>query len=305
MSDLKTGLYGEPSEGLVDIPADARQCSPFHPGAAALEDAPPASLDRFIVAAPGGTQERKHILALALRALKPDGELIALAPKKKGGQRLASDLEALGCTQVDIASKSHNKIAYASPPQDLSDVETAIEEFGPRLDEELGLWTRPGVFAWDRVDPGTALLMDALPDLKGRGADLGCGLGVLAHRVLQSEAVTSFLMVDIDRRAVEMAWRNVGDDRASVRWEDVRTGLKDINDLDFIVMNPPFHDQGEETRTLGQIFIRRAAEMLRKDGVVWLTANRHLPYEAVLDEHFSSWRKVVDEGGYKIIEATK
>lgn len=305
MSEITTGIYGAPPAELVDIPTDARQCSPFFPGAAALEEAPAHSLDRFIIAAPGGSQERLHVLALALRALKPDGELVAIAPKKKGGQRLAGDLEALGCTDVVTASKSHAKIARCRPPADLAAVEAAIEEHGPRLDEELGLWTRPGVFAWDRVDPGTALLMETLPDLEGAGADLGCGLGILAHRVLESEAATSLVMVDIDRRAVEMAWRNVGDARASVRWEDVRTGLSDLTGLDFIVMNPPFHDQGEETKALGQAFIRRAAAMLRKGGVLWLTANRHLPYEAVLDAAFASWRMAADEGGYKIIEAVK
>ena len=302
---MKTGLYGDPPFDLIDVPEDARQCSPFIPGSAALEDAPAQSLDRFIIAAPGGAQERLHVLALALRALKSGGELIAVAPKKKGGLRLSGDLAKLGCEAVTITSKSHCKIAHGFTPSSQEKVEAAIAEFGPRLHEELRLWTRPGIFAWDRLDPGTSLLMDTLPDLSGRGADLGCGLGILAHRVLKSEAVSQLTMVDIDRRAVEMAWRNVGDDRANVRWEDVRSGLNDLQELDFVIMNPPFHDQGEEKRGLGQIFIRKAAKLLKAEGVLWLTANRHLPYEAVLEEHFASWRMVADQGGYKILEAIR
>ncbi|MBB35774.1 MAG: methyltransferase [Hirschia sp.] len=301
----RTGLYGEPPAELVEIPADARQCSPLIPGSAALEEAPERTLDRFILAAPGGLQERRHVLALALKALKPGGDIIAIAPKKKGGQRLAGDLESLGCTDVSISSKSHCKIAQCTSPDDLTAINEAIAAYGPRLDEDLGLWTRPGVFAWDRVDPATALLMDTMPDLAGRGADLGCGLGILAHRVLQSEAVTELTLVDIDRRAVEMAWRNVGDDRVKVRWEDARTGLQDISGLDFIVMNPPFHEGGDENRSLGQAFIKSASKLLRKGGKLWLTANRHLPYEATLDDCFSSWTKPADQGGYKIIEATR
>ncbi len=32
--------------------------------------------------------------------------------------------------------------------------------------------------------------MARLPPLKGRGADLGCGLGVLARAILHSDAIT-------------------------------------------------------------------------------------------------------------------
>ena len=70
-------------------------------------------------------------------------------------------------------------------------------------------------------------------------------------------------------------------------------------------MNPPFHDGGAEDRTLGQHFIRRAAESLRTGGRLWLTANRHLPYEAVMKPLFKRIVPVVERGGYKVFEAQK
>ena len=76
-------------------------------------------------------------------------------------------------------------------------------------------------------------------------------------------------------------------------------------DLDFVVMNPPFHDGGAEDRRLGQAFIRQAAAMLKKGGVLWLVANRHLPYEADITAAFKRSRPVADKGGYKVIEAVK
>jgi 16S rRNA (guanine1207-N2)-methyltransferase len=45
--------------------------------------------------------------------------------------------------------------------------------------------------------------------------------------------------------------------------------------------------------------------MLRKSGVLWIVANRHLPYEAVLNEHFKNVRPVADAGGFKVYEARK
>src|SRR5207245_2471269 len=84
----KHGVYGHPPQGLAAVPARAVQLSPLVPGAAALEDAPAGSFARLTIAAPPGTLERRFVLAHALRALAPDGELIALAPKDKGGARL-------------------------------------------------------------------------------------------------------------------------------------------------------------------------------------------------------------------------
>jgi len=38
---------------------------------------------------------------------------------------------------------------------------------------------------------------------------------------------------------------------------------------------------------------------------LWLVANRHLPYEAVLDQGFGQVRTVAQEHGFKIVEASK
>lgn len=122
--------------------------------------------------------------------------------------------------------------------------------------------------------------------------------------VLKSPAVTALRLVDLDRRAVEAARRNVTDARATFDWADART-LTGAGDLDFVVMNPPFHDGGAEDRRLGQAFVRKAAEMLKKGGTLWLVANRHLPYEAELKAAFKRVTPGPDGGPYKLFEAVK
>jgi 16S rRNA (guanine1207-N2)-methyltransferase len=168
-----------------------------------------------------------------------------------------------------------------------------------------GLWSQPGVFSWDRLDPGTALLLDHLPALQGRGADFGAGIGWLGKAVLASPKVEGLRLIELDRRAVEAARRNVDDERASFEWADVRQAAPALSNLDFVVMNPPFHDGGTEDRALGQAFIRAASAALRPGGVLWVTANRHLPYEATLTEAFKTVKPVADAGGYKVYEARR
>ena len=297
------GVFGAPHPDLADIPAGAQQFSPLMPGAGALEDVSPASLTGFIIAAPPGTLERRYVLALALRALHAGAPLTVMAPKERGGNRIAKELEAFGCA-VETSSRRHQRICVTAWPAQLREaVDEALKAGGPQRLEALGLWSQPGIFSWDRIDPGSALLLSVLPVFSGRGADLGCGIGLLARAVLVSPTVTQFALIDIDRRAITAARKNIEDARIAFNWADARK-LQTMG-LDFIVMNPPFHEEGVEDKALGQAFVQRAQQMLRDGGVLWLVANRHLPYEALLAGAFSSVTLRADGNGFKVYEAIK
>lgn len=305
------GLFGDPPPRLVDRPADARQFSPLVPDAAALETAEAGSLAGMTMLAAPGTLERRHDLAAMLLALAPGAAFTVLAPKDMGGARLGRELADLGCP-VEESAKAHHRICRGTrnATLDVATLHDAVAAGAPRRLDARGLWSQPGIFSWDRVDPGTALLIEAIASLTGRasltgaGADLGCGIGLLAHAVLATPTVTRLDLIDIDRRAIEAARRNVADPRVRVTWADVKAGTG-LAGLDFVVMNPPFHEAGSEDKTLGQAFIRRAAEALRKGGQLWIVANRHLPYEAVLTPLFRRVTPLHDAHGFKVIEGVK
>ena len=298
------GVYGTPPAELLPPPADAIQFSPLMPGAADLESQGEGTLAAMTMLAPPGTLERRYAMTLALRAVVPGGAFVALAPKDQGGTRLRKELEALGCS-VEETARRHHRIVTCIRPAALTGTEDALRDGAPRMVADLGLWSQPGVFSWDRIDPGTALLLQHLPVLGGRGADFGCGIGILARAALASAKVKHMTLIDIDRRAVACAQRNVDDPRVSFLWGDVRRSIPELAGLDFVLMNAPFHDAGSEDRTLPQDFVRRAAAVLRNGGVCWLTANRHLPYEAVMKPLFRHIELKADAGGYKIYEMRK
>jgi 16S rRNA (guanine1207-N2)-methyltransferase len=289
---------------LAEIPPGAQQMSPLVPGAHAIEDLPDASLDSVVIAAPPGALERRYVLAQALRALKPGGALTAAAPKDRGGMRLRKELEAFGCVVAEQAMR-HQRLCTCPRPQSPLGVEQAIDEGGPQAPARLGLSSQPGVFSWDRPDPGSLLLAKHLGGLAGKGADFGCGVGVLALAVLASPKITDLALVDIDRRAIAAARRNVADPRATFLQADLREAAPSLSNLDFIVMNPPFHDGGEEDRGLGRAFILRAAASLRRGGMLRVVANIGLPYEATLAGAFDQMRRLEQSGGYKVLEARR
>ena len=296
-------VYGAPPADLAITPTGAVQVSPQVCGSQALEHVPPASAAGFLICAPPGTVERRYVIALALRALAPGGLLTIMAPKDKGGSRLGKELVAFGL-EVEDSGRRHQRLCIATRADDLVGIDEAIRVGAPQIVPGLGLWSQPGLFSWDRLDPGTAQLLSVLPPMSGRGVDLGCGAGVIARAILTSAKVEHLDLVDIDRRAIEAAEHNVIDPRVQFHWADARTAPP-LEGLDFVVMNPPFHDGGWEDKALGQAFIRRGRDALRKGGVLWLVANRHLPYEEVLTPLFSQVKLKSELKGFKVYEARR
>lgn len=304
------GIYGGPPPARLwqgTIPADSLQFSPHLPPTALnIADQPEGSIDQCLIAAPAGTIERHYVLAHALRALRPGATAIVWAANDRGGARLKKELTALGLQNITEASGDHARLIRGTCPPALSPaVAAAIAAGGLHYRADIGYWTQPGVFSWDRIDPGTVLLLRHLPALSGTGADFGCGIGILGLHGLQSPAVTTLTLIDLDQRAVAAARKNIHDPRAAFIWGDLRDpSLTLPSALDFIVMNPPFHSLGQEDIDLGRVFIARAAASLKKGGVCWLVANRHLPYEAMLQTAFTTLQTHAQQDGFKIIAAT-
>lgn len=243
--------------------------------------------DLSLVAATRSKVEAYALIAAAASAT--DGVVVVDGQKTDGIDSLLKAVRA----RVDVGgviSKAHGKLFwFVSPSEDVFDDWHA----GPERTAG-GFWTAPGVFSADGIDPASALLVDVLPDeLKGQGADLGAGWGFLTAHILVREGVEAVECVEAHHMALACAEHNVTDPRAQFHWADA-TKWKPETALDFVVTNPPFHTSRAADPALGQAFVKAAARALKPGGRVWMVANRHLPYEAVLTESFA---KVVDLGG--------
>ncbi len=255
-------------------------------------------------------QEARAQLAAAVSSVKASGTVIACAPNTEGAKTLEGDLAAL-LGNVDKMSKSKCRVVWG----ETGSVDSALlgdwlALDAPRPILEGAYMSRPGVFAWDRIDPASQMLASLLPEtLKGRGADLGAGFGFLARSVLEkAQAVTSMDLYEAEKRALDLAEQNLaafkGRRTLNGIWSDVTKGIE--GPYDFIVSNPPFHQTGKaDRRDVGQGFIRAAASGLRPGGAFYMVANRHLPYEQTLGEVFQTVTQLEDAGGYKVIKAVK
>lgn len=171
-------------------------------------------------------------------------------------------------------------------------------------------WSAPGVFSWDRPDTGSRMLLEHLPKtMNGKVIDLGCGNGLLAGFIVKKEGLTDLYAIDADDRAVECCRLNLEERGYSVgenvMWRDATGDLSDLPSMDYVVMNPPFHDQQKEDRELGQKFVQSAMKLLRLGGELYLVANRHMPYEDILAREASKVTLLEDRQGFKVIRATR
>ena len=279
------------------------------------EDAlPAAGFPLVLVLPPRQREEARALLAKACMAVTAGGIVIASVANDEGAKSREADLRQLAGS-VTTLSKHHCRVFWTRPDAafDAALLAQWAKADAPRLQKSAdvpgdGFRTRPGVFAWDRVDAASKMLADALPaDLRGRVADFGAGWGYLSLQVLaRCRQVTSLDLYEADARSLALADDNLADAHLPVHchWQDVSRGVGER--FDAIVCNPPFHALGRGDRPdIGRAFIAAAANALKQGGQLWLVANRHLPYEQALGDGFVQVNTIAQSGGFKIVHAVK
>ncbi|OOG55714.1 16S rRNA methyltransferase [Rhodanobacter sp. B05] len=262
---------------------------------------------------PRQRDEARALFVRALNLLAPGGTLLASMANTEGAKSGEADLARLTGGAQHL-SKHKCRVFWSTPGVTSIDQALLAEWLVLDAPREIadGHVSRPGLFAWDRVDRASALLAGHLPpDLHGRVADLGAGYGYLAGQVIaRCPRVAAIDLYEAEARALEPARINLAraqracgrEVAVALHWHDVTRGLPQRYDA--IVSNPPFHQGRADLPELGRAFITSAADALVPDGRLLLVANRHLPYEAVLGQRFREVRTLVTQEGFKVIEAT-
>ena len=251
-----------------------------------------------LVCLPRARDHARAILAQASSEVVPGGLIAVDGQKTDGIETALKDLRARVLLGPAL-SKAHGKLAVFSSGADLSgwaaqDIQIAD-----------GFITRPGVFSADGPDRGSALLASLLPTKLGpKVVDLGAGWGYLSRAVLMRDGVKRLDVVEAEFDALTCARSNIDDPRARFHWADA-TRFRPENLAECVVMNPPFHVGRDADPALGVGFIAAARGMMAPDGVLWLVANRHLPYDAALAAAFLEVEQVGADSAFRVIRAAR
>jgi 16S rRNA (guanine1207-N2)-methyltransferase len=237
---------------------------------------------------------------VAAAADATDGPVIVDGDKTDGIESMLRALrDHAGAEPAQPLSKAHGKIVALAPGARLDEWRAAA----PRVIEG-GFVTAAGNFSADGIDPASRYLADALPTKLGaRVIDLGGGWGYLSARALTRPGIAHLDLVEAEKTALDAARRNVTDPRAHLHWADA-TRWQPETRADTVISNPPFHMGRAADPGLGRAFIAAAAGMLRPSGALWLVANRHLPYESALTQHFRHLTEAAGGSRFKVLHAS-
>lgn len=302
------GLFTEAPQLLPDqlSPVRVRVISPWFSvitqaqangiAAAATDSGPFAA---SIVRASRSRAASRLALGQAMAVTSPGGPVLVDGQKTDGIDALLREVRAR-LNVPDSFVKHHGRLFWVpADPHAFADWARISEDWP----EAEGFHTAPGGFSADGPDPASTALAAALPDrLPARVADLGAGWGYLATQILARSGVESVDLVEAHHGALAAACRNISDPRARFHWADATNWAPDAP-VDAVVMNPPFHTGRAAEPALGQAFVASAARILHREGVLWLVANRQLPYEATIAELFVHVDTLPAPAGFKIITA--
>ncbi|MFF5794134.1 class I SAM-dependent methyltransferase [Paeniglutamicibacter sp. NPDC012692] len=144
---------------------------------------------------------------------------------------------------------------------------------------ELGGATRKvetsgGIFSPDRIDKGTAVLLDSVPEPSTTGnlLDIGCGWGPIALSLALASPEATVYAVDVNERSIGLT----RDNARSLGLGNVKASLPEEVDaattFDTIWSNPPIRIGKEALHELLLLWLPRLAP----GGTAWLVVQKNL-----------------------------
>ena len=169
----------------------------------------------------------------------------------------------------------------------------------------LRFTTDAGVFSKGELDPGSRLLLDALPEqLSGDVLDMGSGWGAIGVTLAKTFPEARVTMADVNLRALGLCQENLQANGCSATCleSDGFAALAD-RQFDAVITNPPIR-AGKQV--IYKMFADAAAA-LRPEGALYLVIRKQQGAESCekyLKTLFADVQRIARESGYWVLQAT-
>ncbi|RUO29806.1 16S rRNA methyltransferase [Aliidiomarina sedimenti] len=252
----------------------------------------------------------RMLLANLAHSLVPSDTLYLVGGNKSGIKALAKQLGDDWHPAQKIASGNHC-LLYRTQLKDakaghfeLADYRSIYQLNQP----EITVVNLPGVFSEQKLDAGTALLLQHFPaEMQGKVLDFACGSGVLAASIAtRFPGITHISASDVNAFAIEACKQTLSQVKPADSQIVASDGLDQIEGrFDWIISNPPFHTGQRTDYSIARDFIRSVPAHLTASGRLLLVANNFLGYPELLREQFRNVREIVNNGRFHILEASQ
>ncbi|EWH11384.1 hypothetical protein DS2_04395 [Catenovulum agarivorans DS-2] len=188
-----------------------------------------------------------------------------------------------------------------------------------QLDNGLTIYNAPNVFSRNSLDIGAAFFLPHLPakpndfnSTKTDVFDLACGNGILSAYIASSFQQNNCAgelvlhLFDESYMAIESAVKTIeANDLSYVQikpnWNDCLSDVKDK--ADWIVCNPPFHQQKTITDHIAMQMFNDSQRCLAKGGKLIIVGNAHLGYSKRLKDIFADCELVAQDKRFVVLKA--
>lgn len=251
-----------------------------------------------------------YLINQASARLFPAGTLYISGLKQEGIKSLIERAARLTSEPVQRSKTANNswvaQLVFPHPPTETLDDKAYASLRQCVADDAFHFFSKPGIFGWDKVDQGSALLIEHLAALTGPHfqpdsiLDLGCGYGYLALHAGRHFAAP-VTATDNNAAAVTACQRNLL--HYQVPGQAIAADCADSIEQRFalIVCNPPFHTGFSVANDLTERFIRSAQRHLQPGGLALFVTNLHIPLERKASPWFGQCHSPVDNGHFKLV----
>jgi 16S rRNA G1207 methylase RsmC len=276
----------------------------------------PTQFDIVLIKIPKTLALLEDQLIRLTRHISPDTILIAAGMVKHihtSTLNLFSTI--LGPTKTSLASKKARLIfstferpqQAATPPYPKSHV----VKIHVKQTFQLILTHHANVFAKEKLDLGSRFMLeqfDQLPPAK-HIVDLGCGDGVLG-------IVAQRLMPDSKLTFVDESYMSIASSRTNYQTNcpenkqvqfivgDCLTQIDD-KDIDFILCNPPFHQEHTISDHIAWRMFSQSTRRLQQGGKIWVVGNRHLAYHVKLKRLFGNCKTIAANRKFVVLQSVR
>lgn len=250
----------------------------------------------------------QHLIREAFLHLNRDGNLWIAGEKNEGIKSIWDyGTQIFGAT---VRLKKHGT-AYGGSLTKLA--ERPLEKQGTYHHiQAIGEWdgapifSKPGVYGWDKVDAGSALLIESLHKESALWTyaksmlDLGCGYGFLTlasnwlpceQRVATDNNAGALLCMEKNAHERKLPVEIVAADKA----DEVK------GKFDLVLCNPPFHRGFDVDGDLTRDFLIAAKQKLAPRGVAIFVVNSFIAIEKKLEGVFTSSQTLTDNRQFKVL----
>lgn len=253
-----------------------------------------------------------HIIKQSLKRLPVGGELLLSGFKNEGFKTYVDKARALVGAPKQI-SKGRGGAMLARIKKQFEPAQSDIDAL---KDDDytqcrkiavngFEFYSKPGVYGWQKVDRGSALLIDAVAQGERDSApaqvlDLGCGYGYLTLAGARLWPSARWVSTDNNAAAINACSENMK--QYAIAGEcllaDCAQGIDE--QFDWVLCNPPFHRGFDHDQSLTRTFIRTAAQRLQPKGCAWFVVNQFIALPAIAADYFSSVELKAEADGYRI-----